>query len=471
MEKKDNFFEQVFAHLPEAACIFEKNARTILAVNQAFERLTGYEAVELTTGQFVLENIVYKRDFKTIYRRLSGMPEGICLRDEVRLLNKDNGLREVEVAISKLSASRKAWFLCVLNDIGVRKDKERDLQDKISQERQKVGDAAKNILRTQNLLEKLHTLPVFWRELWKSQQVAELLEKAVHLLCHRSGLNYFEVAIFLKKGDYLELGYANRECVLRRFHLNKQHKFAQVARNEKKVAWDDTGEFILPMCSPQGIEGILQATLEETERVLVMENDALKQAHGDLLETICEFLGLMLSNFRCLQERELHQEQDPVSGFYQRRYFLQKLQEQLDAKNSFALALLEIDNIELMPFEQESIKIKHLSAVIKERTSANAIIGRIAHNQFVALIPRFSLAEVTNWVEQISHYGIDLSNFHGTSLAAGMLVHAGEPCELSTLWSHILACVQQGAKQESDKVCYWNNGVHNIAKHISTKLR
>ena len=272
----NNLKSIVFAKIPDPICILEKNFRKFLETNEAFTSLTGYSYEELQN--ISLLDIVYKRDLKNLEKRLSCM-HNQHLRGELRILSKSRVLKELEIAIQALSIEDEEIYICIFRDIGSRKELERQLRQKLSRERQKVIDTAKSLLQGNHLMEKIHSLPVFFKELWESNTLSDLAKKTVSILCHPSRFNYACVSFFLIDGNMLKLEYSNRECALKRFNLQKQHRFAQVARNEKNIMSDAKGEYVLPIISNHGVEGVIQIIFQETERVLFEQSQSLKKKH------------------------------------------------------------------------------------------------------------------------------------------------------------------------------------------------
>ena len=370
----------MFEKHPEPLCILEKKNAKIVEVNQAFCNFIGYSKEDILQQKIDLQDIVYQKDFKNILQRLKHMEERQHLRESLRILPKKGSIKEVEVVLRALQCSKGEWLVCALHDITIYKDMEHELKEKIAQEHRVSIETAKGILRMSHFLEKIHRLPAVLTELSDTHSSQELFQKMAHLL--ETSLHYATIAIFVVEGEFLNLAYSTKEIALHRFHMKKQHRFAQVARGEKKILAEDASEFILPIFSPSGIEGVLQVSFEETERALIAENEALKKAHGDLLDTLCHFLGLFLVSLRFQKETKFLETCDPVTGISNRQGFLQKM----SAAPPFHLLLFRMDLADSAPFEEMSGYAEKLSQFLLRSCPSKAFLGRMDERKFALLV-------------------------------------------------------------------------------------
>lgn len=212
---------------------------------------------------------------------------------------------------------------------------------------------ASSILQIKQLLEKLHRLPVLFRELWKCDTKDELLKKTVELLAHSGGMKYEMVSLFLLEGEYLQLAFSNTSCSLKQFNIKKQHRFALVARGENKIISDEAGEYVLPILSPEKIEGIIQVRFEKSEKELIKKNEYIKIAHLNLLETFCEFLGFFLYHLVIRNQKQQTEKIDRDTGVYNQNYFQLKVDECTQKNIPFFVITLST----LKHFEKELLEI------------------------------------------------------------------------------------------------------------------
>ena len=288
--------QKIFSLSSIPMCLLLDIKKEIQLSNQAFCKLSGYSEEEM--AKIKLQDLIYKKDFVKIVRRIDRLDNDRYIFEELRVLGKGTSCVDIAITISKINHDKKHYFLCTLYDVGAYKETTRGLQEKIDQEREKFSTTIKSIIRTQKLFEKLHIMPSFFREMWNCKEEEVLIQKIVHLMCHASGLQYSATTILLSEGEFLQVKSSSEPQPLQRFHLKKQHRLAQVFRGEEKLFSPETGEFCIAIISPQGTEGVLQVFLNEKERILLVENENLVQPHLDLLECFAEFLGILLHHLR-----------------------------------------------------------------------------------------------------------------------------------------------------------------------------
>jgi PAS domain S-box-containing protein len=467
----------------------EETTGHIVEANPAFVAWTGYTAEELSRTS--LEKLVYKKDFRNLQQRLCIMEKEQHLCDDIRLLAKDHALKEAEVMICKIRMNGKHLYLCLWRDQSARKDREAELRQKASQEQSKAAAMAQNILPFGQMLEKLRTLPICLQELGKCTTIAASMEKAVSLMCHQQGCHYAHAAVLLRQGDYLELACASRPWPIRRFHLQKQHKLAQVAREGKTMMADEGAQYIVPITSALGNVGVLLVECSETERLLVQKNENLRQFHNFFLESLAAILGLWVEHLHLQAERQNSQERDALTGHYQRGYFFSKLSGYVERREVLALVVLTLHHPLGGLWEKEDAAVRAFATLLDQYKPAQSLIAYTASREFAVIVPHASLAEVSSWAEQLRRKvgkGVEdlLPEPHGTIPAAIVIYNPRNDASLaghgkkinsdaafavlSALWSQAMSCLEAAKKQGEGKLFYWQDGMPKIAKGIYTKL-
>ena len=470
IDENSSVWQLIFAKNPEPACILDSESHKIIEVNAAFEKLTGYSKTELCQGQVEFDKIAYKRDLQNIKQRLKHL-QNERLRGELRMLTKQRGLREVEIAMQSIVWGDKTMLICTLHDIGLHKELAEQLREKITQEHEKTMETAKRILRMKKLLVKLNRLPLFFQELWECDSATVAIEKAVNLLAHEKWLRYSSVAIFRVDGDYLHLAYANKEQALRRFNLKKQHKFAQVARGEKKIIAIETGEYTLPIVSPERTEGVCQIFLEETERILLAGNEYLRQAYWDLLQSFGQFFGLLLAYFRRQCQLEHYRWQEPTMTVYNFTYLWKKLAEYLAAQSSCALILLRFHQLEIDSIALVEEYLQKWALLLQQYSPKNSLVAASGLYEFAILTEETSGDRLIEWARDLKK--LLTKNAPSAAVSAGMAIHASEDNGQRPVWERALLCLNNAMEQQGITIYYWdseNSRGKEITDRIRTKL-
>lgn len=476
----------LFNQLPEPACICDQATSTIVYANPAFASWTGYSAEELRSRS--LKKLVYQKDFRNLYQRLAVMEQEQHLCDEIRLLAKNRSLKHAETMIGKIDFHGQSLYLCLWRDQSARKDREQELKQDILQEKQKNAALTQTMLPFVQIMEKMQVLPACLREFAKCQGEAATMEKAVQLLCHRQGLRYAQAALLIRNGDYLDLVTASKPWPIRHFHLGKQHKLARAARDGQIQVLDNGAEYIVPFTTEHG-NGLLQIELSENDRLLVQEDENLQCFHSQLLETVCEFLGLWLQCIRHRQLRDHAQQRDTLTGQYLRRYFFDSIGECCQTNDPAAMVVLALHHPTHGLWEKEEEAVQTVSALLEQYKPAQSVIGYTSQREFALLVPHVSLAQITTWLEQwkqkarkavtpLLHCVFDfpaavvmLDTRRPVAPTAETTIAGAVFSWVSTLWSQAMTCLDEAKRQGGDKIFYWHDGTPKMAKRISTKLR
>ncbi len=445
MNKENKFFPY-----PTPMAVVKKENWKVQEINLAFQYWTGYTLTELQQNKNEWSNIIYKKDLKNIFARLQHSDGTQHLEVNLRLMTKNNGAKEAEVFIQCLDAET---LLFVFHDIQIHKEIERELRDKIAQEQNRTAETAKNLLRTYVLLKRLNQLPLFCYELENLTNNREFEKHIIELLCQENGLGYVSAAIFWIEGEHLQLSYSKGEYPLHRFHLNKNHKLSKLARGEKNILLENSGEIALPISFQNNIMGILHIKLCETECSFV-EDKTLFQANADILQNIAQWIGLMKNRHQYTQLLEYSKNYDSVRKVYNFQSIARKIQEYITRNISFNMAILSFDNFyDFSKLPEERLQI-FLQDFEKKLPPEN-ILGSISPHELVIIWPEQTLSESIfliqswkNWFKNIfPEFNISLGLVPFTK---DFNFHSGE------LWKFCRLALQKSRDQNGDKFYYWD---------------
>jgi GGDEF domain-containing protein len=355
--------------------------------------------------------------------------------------------------------------------VGTYKELEQELKEKLAQEHSKLVETAKEILRNQQILEKLHRAPFFLQEICKATNLSEFLAKTVDIMCHKEGLGYARVAVLLIEGDDLRLAYSNQDFALRHFSMKKQHKFAQVARGETRIISEATGECVLPIISPMQIEGVLQILFEETERILLIENETIKKAHLDLLEWIARSLGICFMHFRRTEKESYYAAQDELTETYHLSYLLHTMMEYMKSSLHFSLILLKSEQEGNTSLEEKNGALNKLAKILKEHAPKDSLLARIGIDELGMIAFQSALADPIHWARQLKnhckknnptlHFSIGIANF------------TGEEKQKPLLWKAAIACIKKAEGSSGIRIFYWDEKEDKIKEamdRVATRL-
>ena len=468
-----SLYQNLFLQLPGAVCITEHKDMIIHQTNPAFELLTGYNEEELLESRKTLPDIIYKKDLKKITQRLGHLRDNQHLAEELRLITKNRAIKIVEIAVVDFGNKRKKSYLWTFRDISAHKEFEQQLREKIARERQKVAQTAKGVIRNQKLLEKLHRGPAVFRELWKCKDEETLMQKAVNVMVLKQGLGYDSVTVLLREGQFLQVKASNRSHALQRFHIEKQHKFAQVYRGEKEILSENTGEYTLPIVSPEGIEGVMQVIFMETERLLLEDNNPVRQAHWDFLQGVAQLLGLLLFYLRAGISK-------PVAFHENLKLCANELNKKIEEQEEVILIVLELDNFFELVLDlavDSSLIIKTAGEMIETYKPTGSSLTQIGDARFLLIVTdsfqKFINSEAEQFKRKLRQTPLTVEDQTVKPTFSFGISGNDSKSEKDgvTILKEALQCLRASQSKGGNTIHIWNEKVEEIRKRVTTRLQ
>lgn len=457
-----------FQKHPDPTCILDSKCKKIMEVNEAFVRFSGYSEKDLLKN-VAIEDILYTKDLNNIRQRIRHLQDQ-CVRQEVRLLTKERNLKEIDVAITKVLSSKKVLYICSFHDITHQKEAEKELQSKLSEEKDKISETAKKILQLQQFLPKLKSACEIFDNLRNPKPLKDLLHHITTILCHKKYFGYSHACIFLVNGDYLEIVSSSKEQPLKRFHLKKQHRFALVARKENEIANLSTGEFVVAMESFQGVEGVLQVYLGEKERILLEESEQLQLAHENILRIIAATLGhsIRLQNSSVQQQPEY----DPLTNLHTLKSTYEYIEKLSANKESYAIILFDIDQFSHISFPKQISLIQETALLFKQFQPEKSTVGYLGFDRFIVILKEKYSEVAVECAERLKKRIEKELPAHFTHPTMSGSVVFCDPKLNSTpdaSWKKVIQTLHK-AKNQGNSIFYWQQDSHKVAKRTSTKL-
>lgn len=455
--------QKIFSQSSIPMCLLFNIKEEIKLTNQAFCKLSGHSSIEIQ--KIKLQDLIYKKDFVKITCRIDCLENDSYIFEELRILGKKKSCVDIAITITKIEHDKINYLLCTFYDIGCFKEINQCLHEKIDKEREKLTTTIKSIIRTQQLLEKLHVMPSFFKEIWKCKDSEFLSQKIVHLMCHETGLKYSAATILLIDDEFLEVKSSSQTQALQRFHLEKQHKLAQVFREGKKLFFPKTGELTVAINSPEGKEGVLQIFLNEKERVLLEENENLLQPHLDLLECFAEFFGMFLCHLRQSSEGiKFHRGVDI-------------LKEEMNKKEDFSLMHIRWSN-----FYECIIKYAKKTELLREEVAKNILSFKptgsnlfyVGEQDFFLLVPshliRSEKVEAQKMHRKLlqKNYILDEKEIR-IAISMGVIKKTEQKSN-EDLLCLLLECVEESHKKNGETIYTWNDKIQPVRQRSNKKL-
>ena len=467
MSKKKIFWENIFYKNPVPFFVLKEKTFKISEFNSAFEHLIGYPKNEIS--KLELDKVFYKKDINSIKKRLKhNIKNHQHLSGNIRLITKKGVLKELEIAVQRIKYETSQMLLCSLLDVTSHKEQAQEFKEKAAIEHEKAFKTAQKLLGMEQIIEKLNHFPSLNKDISNFKSIQHFINEVTIFITSQTKLNYNFVAFFLIEDNYLKLVSTNKECALHQFDLQKNHRFAQVARGEKKIIAGSKGEYVVPIKSGGQKKGVMQVFLEEEDYIVIVENTYLQGVHWNLLESVANHVGFIIDYFELLEDKKYYKEHNSLTGTYNYNYLTNMLEGYVKNEKSFTMFLFKINHLNLFDINSKK-KLMQLINILEENKPKASALTAISNEQLALIIPEEELENHLAWGRDINIKLKDqidqLAVFIGTCKYSGN--------DIKEFWNNIYSCISKSIKNNSNNLFYWDNEsceIKELEKHIGTKL-
>jgi diguanylate cyclase (GGDEF)-like protein/PAS domain S-box-containing protein len=381
-------YRALFEHSNDAQYVLDLESQRFLEVNPSFERLTGYSRDELLGGLITAQKLVAHESQTTFQKKRETRRATPSERYDLKVICKDGQKKPVEVSVKKMVMDGRDVVIGAVRDLSGHKRLEQEMWEKI----QELGFASNRILA---LTEKIRKVPEFTPRLLSITDETDLLERATEMLCSREGLGYAEVTFYLLRPDALELAYSNTSKTRkRRMTLSNDSRLLRIMRGEEPPAITKQ-EAILPLKGRERSIGVIEVAFHPKEIEVLEGNERALKGYQDLLETMSSIIGLLVENLHLYETVRLQSIIDPLTGAYNRRFFDQRLADEVQRAarygRSLALLLIDVDHFktinDTMSYKQGDRVLVDTAKLFKSHTREVDFVCRIGGDEFAVIMP------------------------------------------------------------------------------------
>jgi len=385
-------YKLLFENANDAQYILDLESQAFIEANAAFSALTGFTRVEILGGKVLAKDLVAPDSQEEYQRKRETRRKVSAERYDIKIRSKSGDVKTVEVSVQRMQIGGRDVVIGAMRDLTEREKMAQKLKDQ-------VKELAQSTLRTFALTEKIKNVPSVTPVLLHAADEKEILEKAGGLLCDRHGMGYVECALWLVRGQYLEPAYSYQGRKLRRYHLQRGHKYAKIARGESPSELGDL-MVAMPLKGRERTLGLIEVRLEEREKRLMEGNPTAKKGYLDVLDTLANMIGLIIENMRLYETVRMQSMIDQLTQAYNRRYFDKKLKEEtkraLRYTRQLAILIIDVDHFkeinDTYGHKQGDVILQELSRLFKKNTREGVdVVCRYGGDEFILLLPETSL--------------------------------------------------------------------------------
>jgi diguanylate cyclase (GGDEF)-like protein/PAS domain S-box-containing protein len=344
--------------------VLDPAADVFVKVNPAFCELVGYSAEQLVESKTPLAtgSLVHPedRELVTTQRKQAARPgERGSLR--FRVVLPEGEVRTLEICYSVVNHLGRILHVGSARDVSEQVKlesklrSESDYNRELSLEAQRAAkeNQKKNIeiaeanTRISALAEVLRAIPVLTKRLLELKSLADVFKETAQTMVGDAG--FASCNILLKNaGGELEIKTANPARATIKLQPNAGTLYQAVLQGAQSLAIDEQGAHIAPITAAGEIRGILHVGLPKNLARFYKNHTMVAQSIKDLVTTIADFLGLVISNHENLERVTLASRTDNLTGLFNRRVFEENLtiefRRALRYQRDLSLLILDIDH-------------------------------------------------------------------------------------------------------------------------------
>ncbi len=405
-------YKILFENSNDPQYVLDLDSQKFLEVNPAFEHLTGYAREELLDGQITVAKLVARESLATYQQKRETRRITPAERYDLKFMTKSGEKKPVELSVRRISLHGRDVVVGALRDLTQRKKLEQEMWDKIEE----LGYANSRVYA---LTEKIRRVPELTPQLLHITDEEELLERTAQLLCAREGLGYADVNFYLLRDDGLELTYSTIKTKKRKLRLTSDDRRVKVLAGE--VAGGMTNrEAVLALKGRERSIGVMEVFFHPKEIEVLQDNERALKGYRDLLETLSNVVGLLVENLH-LYDKVKHQSiVDHLTGVYNRRYFDQKLAEEISRAQRYSrdlsLVLIDVDHFkeinDRMSYKQGDLVLVETARVFRTHTREVDMVCRYGGDEFAVLMPETTYENALSKAENLRQVvrSVDFTN-------------------------------------------------------------
>jgi diguanylate cyclase (GGDEF)-like protein len=378
--------------LPEAVAIVDLSNGQVVGGNSRLEELLGLDLK--SEHEFRLEDSVHPEDqglFNTYQiANFSSLDASL----EIRVRDAEGGYRNVELHLSGFRWSRTEFLIVYIREVVDRTILEKELKEKVVEQKRKTLEAIKSSLLIYQFTEKIKKTPILTTSLLSAENETQLFAQAARILTCE-GLNYKDVIFLMVEDENLSVCHSTRPVTRKTFPYRDESRYATFIDEQSDAIQAIEGAILVPLRSRGNLLGLIEVTLHPRERIFFDEYNLVQEWQNDALLTIGDMIALVLDNLRLYREVKHQSITDPLTGLYNRNYFIERLSEEIDRcirKNRpISMIFVDVDQFKQINDTHGHMAgdniLRDLGEIFKHNLRGYDFVCRYGGDEFVILLP------------------------------------------------------------------------------------
>ena len=378
--------------IPIPVAILDLSTGEVSGGNSLFEEYLGVSLN--STGEIRLEEFVHPDDknlFNTFRFADFSRRDGSL---GLRLKTRESGYLDVELHVSGFRWKQQEFLLLCICEVPDKTLLEKELRDKVAEQKRKTFEAIKSSLLIYQFTEKIKKTPVLTTSLLSAENEAELFTRAARILTSR-GLNYKDVVFFLLDADQLIVCHSTCPVSRKSFPYCEESRYAKfIAGQGEGIEAVEGRSALVPLRSRGHLIGLIEVTLHPRERILFDEYQLVREWQNDALLTIGDMIALVLDNLKLYRKVKRQSITDPLTGVYNRNYFIERLSEEIQRckrKNRpISMIFVDVDEFKEVNDSHGHLVgdevLRRLGEVFRENVRGYDFVCRYGGDEFVILL-------------------------------------------------------------------------------------
>ena len=344
--------------------VLDPDSDVFVKVNPAMCELLGYTREQLVEARRPVSttSLIHPTDRDVVVNHRNAMQEaGDSGVTRFRIMRPDGEVRYLEVRFTLVRYMGRLVQVGSARDVSEQVKLEVKLRNESEFNReltlaaqQSAKDAQRKSLevleantRVGALSEVLRAIPVLTKRLLEIEDINEVFKETALTMVNDA--QFSSCAVLMKDAeDKLEVRYANPFRTTTSIRVKETPEMLKILKGEEDLVVDAQGTHFAAIRVGATLRGVLQVGLPKNLQRFYAGHKPIQQSIRDLVSTIADFLGVVISDHELLERVRQQSRMDKLTGLYNRRVFDEELSAEfkraLRYERDLTLIIMDIDN-------------------------------------------------------------------------------------------------------------------------------